>query len=119
MLKKPCPTRAGVMADSRRCREPDVFAGEVLRWNIISAFDERIAKANSASIVLAELMSGRGERVASGFRKIQLHADAIGIVQEELRIAGARHDALAEFNASCLQAFAHALDIGRGEGDVV
>jgi hypothetical protein len=61
MLKKPCPTRAGVMADSRRCREPDVFAGTMLRWNVIFASDERIAKTNSASVGLAELMSRRGE----------------------------------------------------------
>ena len=30
--------------------------------------------------------------------EIQLHADAIGIVEKELRVAGARDDALAEFH---------------------
>src|ERR1019366_3091942 len=51
--------------------------------------------------------------------EIELDADAVGIMEEELRIAGARHDAFAEFHAAGLQAFAHALDIGGGEGDVV
>ena len=46
-------------------------------------------------------------------------ADAIGIIEEELRIASARHDALAEFDALRLQTLAHALDIGRRKGDVV
>jgi hypothetical protein len=40
-------------------------------------------------------------------REIQLHADAVGIVEKELRIAGARHDTLAEFHVSGLQALAH------------
>jgi hypothetical protein len=35
--------------------------------------------------------------------KVQFDADAIRIVEEELRIAGARHDALAEFDAFRLQ----------------
>src|SRR5947207_11211220 len=55
----------------------------------------------------------------SGLRKVQFDADAIGIVEEELRIAGARHDAFAEFDALRLQTLAHALDIGRRKGDVV
>src|ERR1700731_1581057 len=51
--------------------------------------------------------------------KIQLHADAVGIVHEKLRIAGTRHDALAEFYAFGLQAPAHAVDIARGKRDMV
>src|SRR5258708_31555943 len=55
----------------------------------------------------------------SSLGEIQLHADAIGIVKEELRIAGARYDALAEFYVSGLQALAYALDVTRCKGNVV
>src|ERR1700674_2010159 len=51
--------------------------------------------------------------------EIQLHADAVGIIEEKLRIAGARHDALAESHVPGLQALAHTFDIGRGKGDMV
>src|SRR6266481_8370455 len=51
--------------------------------------------------------------------KIQFHADAVGIVEKELRIAGARHDALAEFDILRQQALAHTVDVGRGKGDLV
>src|SRR6185295_9398647 len=74
---------------------------------------------NLACMDAAELGSVFLPNRASGFREVQLDADAIGIVEEELRIAGARHDALAEFDALRLQAPAHALDIGRCEGNVV
>src|SRR5947209_19979684 len=59
------------------------------------------------------------ERRALGLREVQLHADTVRVIQEELRVAGARHDALAEFYASLLQALAHAVDVGGGKGDVV
>ena len=36
-----------------------------------------------------------------------------------MRIAGARHNALAEFYIPELQAFAHAVNVGRGKGDMV
>src|ERR1700674_3233413 len=55
---------------------------------------------------------------ASWLGKIQLHSDAVGIVHEELCIAGARHDALAEFYAFGLQALAHTVDVARGKGDM-
>src|SRR5258708_39781090 len=58
-------------------------------------------------------------RSALRLREIQLHADAVGIVEEELRIAGARHNALAEFHVPGLQTLAHAVGIGRGKGNVV
>src|SRR6202040_1924301 len=61
----------------------------------------------------------RANEKALRLGEIQLHADAVGIVEEELRVAGARHDALAEFHASRLQALAHTVDIGRRKGDVV
>src|ERR1700736_1384217 len=51
--------------------------------------------------------------------EIQLHADAVGIVEEKLRIAGARYDALAEFDVAGLQALAHAFNVGRGKSDMV
>jgi hypothetical protein len=41
------------------------------------------------------------EARASGllcFGEIQFHADAVGVVEEELCVAGARHDAFAEFH---------------------
>src|SRR5438128_469058 len=55
----------------------------------------------------------------SSLREIQFHTDAVGIVEEELGIAGARHDALAEFDVSRLQPPAHALDVAGGKGDVI
>src|SRR5271155_5303753 len=55
----------------------------------------------------------------SGLGEIQLHADAIGIVEEELGVAGARHDAFAEFDILRLQPLAHTVDIGGGKGNVV
>src|SRR3979411_1168719 len=58
-------------------------------------------------------------REALRLREIQLHADAIGIVEEELRIAGARYDTFAEFHVAGLQALAHAVDVGCGKGDMV
>src|SRR4051812_2429118 len=58
-------------------------------------------------------------RRALWFREIQLHADAVGIIEEELRVAGARHDAFAEFDVLLLQALAHAIGVGGCEGDVV
>src|SRR5215217_1884736 len=51
--------------------------------------------------------------------KVQLHAHTVRIVKKDLRITGARHDALAELHVSGLQAFANAFDIGRGKGDMV
>src|SRR3977135_1912219 len=51
--------------------------------------------------------------------EIQLDADAVGIIEEKLRIAGARHDTFAEFHVVGLQAFAHTFDVGRGKGDMV
>src|SRR5438045_1458878 len=55
----------------------------------------------------------------SGLREIQFHTDAIGIIEEELRISGARNDALAEFDVPRLQALAHALDVAGGKGNVI
>src|ERR1051325_6906388 len=51
------------------------------------------------------------------FRKIQLHADPVRIIEEELGVAGARHDALAEFDALFLQALAHAIGVGGRKRD--
>src|SRR6476660_7695109 len=67
----------------------------------------------------AELSSISPRDEASAFRKVQLHADAVGIVEKKLRIAGARHDALAELDVFRLQTLAHALDIRRCKGNVV
>src|SRR6478672_13433493 len=55
----------------------------------------------------------------SRFREIQLHPDAIGIVEKELGVAGARHNALAEFHVVGLQTLAHALDVACRKSDVV
>src|SRR3954451_8679367 len=52
-------------------------------------------------------------------REIQFHADAVRVVEKELRVAGARHDAFTEFYVPGLQALAHAIDVGGGKGDVV
>src|SRR5260370_27529254 len=52
-------------------------------------------------------------------RETQFHADAVGIVEEELRIAGARHNALAEFDVLGPEPVAHALSIGSGKGNMV
>src|SRR5882724_8346885 len=54
-----------------------------------------------------------------GLGEIQLHADSVGIVEEKLRIAGARHDALAKFDVAGLQTFAHTLHVGCGKGDMI
>src|SRR5262249_35568923 len=56
---------------------------------------------------------------ASGFREVQLDADAIRIIKEELRVPGAWHDAFAELDVLLRQPLAHALDVGRGKGDMV
>src|SRR5215471_19614106 len=61
----------------------------------------------------------RSSLLTSSLGKIQLHADAVGIVEEELRVAGAWHDALPDFHILRLQPLSYGLDIGRGEGDVV
>src|SRR5436190_5843909 len=74
---------------------------------------------SSACMDAAELGSVLPPNRASAFREVQFDADAIGIVEEELRIAGAWHDALAEFDAFRLQTLAHVVDIGRRKGDVV
>src|SRR5262249_25182932 len=55
----------------------------------------------------------------SGFREIQFHSDAVGIVEKELRVAGAWHDALTELYILRVQPLAQAFDIRRGKGDVV
>src|SRR6266480_1246904 len=65
------------------------------------------------------MSEGLTSRDALRLGEIELHADAIGIVEKELRIAAARHDALAELHVVGLQALAHALDIARGKSDVV
>src|SRR6185312_7454628 len=56
---------------------------------------------------------------ASGLREVQLHADAVGIVEEDLGVTGARHDLLAELDILGLQTLAHAFDVGSGKGDMV
>src|SRR6202030_2351453 len=73
----------------------------------------------SASIRWPGFRQTTADGGASRLRKIQLHADAVGIVEEELGVAGARHDALAEFHAFGLQALAHAVDVAGGKGDMV
>src|SRR4029453_2421923 len=104
------------MADLRRCRELQSLTRSVAPQHQVRPG----AELNSARTDLAEFGSdpaaGSG---ASGFRKVQFNADAIGIVEKELRVAGARHDALAEFDAFRLQMLAHAVHIGRRKGDVV
>src|SRR3954468_8216993 len=52
-------------------------------------------------------------------REIQLYADAVGIVEEDLLAAGARDHLLAEFHLLGLELAANAGDVARGEGDVV
>src|SRR5277367_4358201 len=88
-----------------------------------------VERAKPASDVLAGLSSPKSWDCALfragfrsrrlGFGEIQFHADAVGIVHEELRVAGARHDTLAELHLPGLKALAHALDVGRGKGDVI
>src|SRR5438132_10846535 len=56
---------------------------------------------------------------SSGFGEIQFHPDAIGIVEEDLGVAGARHDLLAEVDVFRRETLAHAVDVSRSEGDVV
>src|SRR5215203_3572001 len=85
---------------------------------VITQIPNSYAKTTFRQRRLAPLVSNEGRDVGRGvglFRKIQLHADAVWIVEEELRIARARHDALAEFHAMRLQTLAHGVDIGRGE----
>src|SRR5436190_15590646 len=53
------------------------------------------------------------------FGKIQLHADAIRIVEEDLRISSTRHNALTEFHVLRLKALANAFDISRRKGDMI
>src|SRR5471032_3188714 len=55
----------------------------------------------------------------SGAGEIQLHTDAVGIVEEDLGIASARHDAFAEFHIPGLQPLAYTLNIRRGKGDMI
>src|SRR4051794_25722483 len=81
-----------------------------------------MAETNSAGARPAELTSHtrqHGGAKTSRFGEIQFHADAIGIVEKELRIAGPRYDALAEFDALRLQALAHTVDVGGCESDVI
>jgi len=63
----------------------------------------------------------RQQHLGLGFlrREIQLHADAVGIVEEDLGGAGARHDLLAELHFLGLQAVAHARQVRGRESDVV
>src|SRR3954471_14221823 len=51
--------------------------------------------------------------------KIQLHADAVGIIEKKLRVAGTGHDALAELHLPGLQTLADTFDVAGGEGDMV
>src|SRR5215470_5158354 len=54
-----------------------------------------------------------------GRREVQLDADAVGIVEEDLLAAGARDHLLAELHLLGLELLAHAADVGSGKGDVV
>src|SRR5262249_35143035 len=65
------------------------------------------------------LMSIETIMPASGRRKVQLDADAVGIVEEDLLAAGARDHLLAELDLLALELLAHAADVGGGEGDMV
>src|ERR1700674_2425422 len=58
-------------------------------------------------------------RMVLGLREIQLHADAVGIVEEKLRITGSRHDALAECDVFGLQTLAYPFNVGGGKSDMV
>src|SRR2546429_8828592 len=96
------------MAQSGPCREP-----------LTQSRNQKAGiKTRSDSVGPAERLNDARSCV-SGLREIQFHADAVGIVEKELRVAGARHDALAEFHVPRLQPLAHALDIAGGEGDVI
>src|SRR5438874_10106505 len=105
------------MANSRPCRELPSFATGVAPEHHTRLRTRH--QISSASARLAELVSNERRDEGSAFGEIQLHADAVGIVEEELRVAGARNDTLAEFHAFRLQALAHGLDAGRGEGNVI
>jgi hypothetical protein len=52
-------------------------------------------------------------------REIQLHADVVGIVEDDLRLTTARHDLLAELHIPGLQALPNTVDVGCGKGDMV
>jgi hypothetical protein len=52
-------------------------------------------------------------------REIQLHADVVGIVEEDLRLTTARHDLLAELHIPGLQSLPNTVEIGCGKGDMV
>src|SRR5258708_8308119 len=56
---------------------------------------------------------------ASRRREVQLHAHAVGIVEEDLLAAGARDDLLAELDLLGLEPLAHTGDVAGGEGDMV
>src|SRR5690348_16633294 len=60
-----------------------------------------------------------GEGYLRRRREVQLDADAVGIVEEDLLAAGARDHLLAELHLLGLELAAHAGDVGCGEGDVV
>src|SRR5262245_48035791 len=104
------------MADLRRCRELQSLMGRVAPAHQGRA---RGGAKNPAAEEAAGLNSIWLRSEPLGLREVQLHADAIRIVEKKLRVAGARHDALAEFDALGLQALAHAVDVGGGKGDVV
>src|ERR1044071_6782077 len=61
----------------------------------------------------------QGEVGHSRRREVQLDADTVGIVQEDLLTAGARDHLLAELDLLRLELLAHAADVGGGEGNVV
>src|SRR5207248_10914750 len=79
------------------------------------------ARASGRDQPLAEARNDRRQhrRRCLRFGEIQLHAHAIRIVEEDLRISSTRHNALAEFHVLRLKALANTFDISRGEGDVV
>src|ERR1700741_1192753 len=97
------------MADSGPCREPLAQSR-----NQKTAIKTRSASGGWPN---SRTMLAASRRLC--LREVQFHADAVRIVEKKLRVAGTRHDALAELYAFCLQALAHAVDIGCGKGDVV
>src|ERR1700716_776267 len=111
------------MAYSRPCREPVLWRPGVARphrpYTGAITVQKRIRPARAGRIGGEQRARLRRRARKLWLWEVQFHADAIGIVEKELGVAGTRHDALTELYPLGLQALAHAVNVISRKGDMV
>src|ERR1700744_2816522 len=114
MMKKNGPIHAAYMARRWPCEGSEFRDRFRAKWRSARAGKTTSAGPGGAPGPADELRS----KFLSGLGEIQFDADAVGIVEENLGVAGARHDLLPERHFPFAEQLAHTLDVTGRNSDV-